>query len=140
MPGASGTRAADPRSKWKWSTKTALQAWASRRLDQSVRPGDTVGRFASDEFVVICEDAEDATDVLRVAERLTSDLGQPTFVDGEPVASIAAFDEYVRTKTRPGSVIRLEVRRGGTLQPVELTLTTPPARAPVAPMPPAKKP
>jgi len=63
-----------------------------------------------------------------------------SFVDGEPVASIAAFDEYLRTRTRPGSVIRLEVRRGGTLQPVELTLTAPPARAPVAPMPPAKKP
>ena len=62
-----------------------------------------------------------------------------SFVDGEPVASIAAFDEYIRTKTRPGSVIRLEVRRGGTLQPVEVTLTAPPARAPVAPMPPAKK-
>ncbi|HYH66553.1 MAG TPA: trypsin-like peptidase domain-containing protein [Urbifossiella sp.] len=58
-----------------------------------------------------------------------------SFVDGEAVASIAAFDDYLRTRTRPGSVVRLEVRRGGTLQPVELTLGTPPARAPVAPAP-----
>jgi S1-C subfamily serine protease len=62
-----------------------------------------------------------------------------SFVDGEPVGSIAAFDEYLRTRTRPGSTVRLEVRRGGTLQPVELTLTAPPARAPVAPQPPPKK-
>jgi serine protease Do len=62
-----------------------------------------------------------------------------SFVDGEPVASIAAFEEYLRTRTRPGSTVRLEVRRGGTLQPVEVTLAAPPARAPVAPPPPAKK-
>ena len=59
-----------------------------------------------------------------------------SFVDGEPVPSIAAFDAYLRTRTRPGGTIRVEVRRGGTLVPVELTLTAPPARAvPVPPMP-----
>ncbi|HEX4610354.1 MAG TPA: S1C family serine protease [Urbifossiella sp.] len=62
-----------------------------------------------------------------------------SFVDGEAVASIAAFEDYLRTRTRPGTTIRLEVRRGGTLQPVEVTLVAPPARAPAAPPPPAKK-
>jgi S1-C subfamily serine protease len=62
-----------------------------------------------------------------------------SFVDGEAVASISAFEEYLRTRTRPGSTIRLEVRRGGSLQPVEVTLSAPPARTPIAPMPPPKK-
>jgi diguanylate cyclase (GGDEF)-like protein/PAS domain S-box-containing protein len=64
---------------------------AARRLDQSVRPGDTVGRFAADEFVVICEDVENETDVLRVAERLASDLGEPSFVDGRTVSVTASI-------------------------------------------------
>lgn len=61
-----------------------------------------------------------------------------SFVDGVPVPSISDFDAYLRANTRPGSTIRLEVRRGGTLQAVEVTLAAPPARAPVAPPPPAK--
>jgi len=51
-----------------------------------------------------------------------------SFVDGEPVVSIKAFQEWIRKNTRPGSTIRLEVRRGEALHTVELTLTAPPAR------------
>ncbi|GIW85230.1 MAG: serine protease [Gemmataceae bacterium] len=51
-----------------------------------------------------------------------------SFVDGEPVVSIKAFQEWIRKNTRPGTTIRLEVRRGEALQTVELTLTAPPAR------------
>jgi serine protease Do len=61
-----------------------------------------------------------------------------SFVDGEPVGSIAAFQEFLRTRTRPGGTIRLEVRRGEGLQSVELTLGTPPPKPAPAP-PPAKK-
>lgn len=62
-----------------------------------------------------------------------------SFVDGEPVGSIAAFQEFLRARTRPGDTVRLEVRRGEGLQSVELTLGNPPPRvAPPAP-PPAKK-
>src|SRR5438477_1171475 len=42
-----------------------------------------------------------------------------SFVDGEPIVSIKAFEEYRKTRTRPGMTIRLEVRRGETLQTVE---------------------
>ncbi|MBX9579540.1 MAG: S1C family serine protease [Gemmataceae bacterium] len=61
-----------------------------------------------------------------------------SFVDGEPVGSIAAFHEFLRTRTRPGGTIRLEVRRGEGLQSVELTLGSPPPKPAAAP-PPAKK-
>jgi S1-C subfamily serine protease len=44
-----------------------------------------------------------------------------SFVDGEPIYSIKAFNEYIR-KTKPGMTLRLEVRRGENLQTVELKL------------------
>jgi serine protease Do len=59
-----------------------------------------------------------------------------SFIDGEPVISIKAFRDYVRKNTRAGSVVRLEVRRGETLETVELTLGAPPPR-PKPPAPPA---
>jgi serine protease Do len=43
------------------------------------------------------------------------------YVDGEPVVSIAAFKEVI-SKTRPGTALKLEVRRGEKLVSVELTL------------------
>jgi serine protease Do len=62
-----------------------------------------------------------------------------SFVDGEPVVSIQMFSEYIRERTRPGTTIRLEVRRGEALQTIEMTLTPHPARPAPAPMPPEKK-
>ena len=44
-----------------------------------------------------------------------------SFVDGEPIYSIKAFQDYIR-KTKPGMTLRLEVRRGESLQTVELKL------------------
>lgn len=43
------------------------------------------------------------------------------YLDGEPIASIAAFKELIH-KSRAGTVVKLEVRRGDKLVPVELTL------------------
>ena len=57
-----------------------------------------------------------------------------SFVDGEPVVSIKAFDEFVKKNTRAGTVVRLEIRRGEALQTVELTLGAQPAK-PAVPKP-----
>ncbi len=60
-----------------------------------------------------------------------------SFVDGEPIISIKAFDEFIRRNTRAGTVVRLEVRRGEALQTVELTLGAhPPKPKPPTPAPP----
>lgn len=59
-----------------------------------------------------------------------------SFIDGEPVVSIKAFDEFVRRNTRAGTVVRLEVRRGEALQTVEMTLGQQPAKPRTAPPPP----
>jgi serine protease Do len=57
-----------------------------------------------------------------------------SFVDGEPIYSIKSFQDYMK-KTRPGMTVRLEVRRGETLQTVEVKLDDYPKNFP-GPVPP----
>jgi diguanylate cyclase (GGDEF)-like protein len=47
------------------------------RIDEDLRPGDTVARFGGDEFVVLCEDVGSAQDAMDVAERLRILLAEP---------------------------------------------------------------
>jgi serine protease Do len=60
-----------------------------------------------------------------------------SFVDGEPVSSIKAFHDYMR-RTRPGTTVRFEVRRGDNLQTIELTLSEHPKSAAPPAFPPKK--
>jgi diguanylate cyclase (GGDEF)-like protein/PAS domain S-box-containing protein len=58
-----------------------LQAIARRLLD-SVRSDDVVGRLSGDEFVVIVHDAADRADVLRLADRVVAQVGAPLRLAG----------------------------------------------------------
>jgi serine protease Do len=49
------------------------------------------------------------------------------FVDGEPMSSVTAFKEYIK-QTRPGTQMKLEIRRGDKLVAVELTLAEQPRK------------
>ncbi|GBD19540.1 Diguanylate cyclase DosC [bacterium HR27] len=49
----------------------------ARRLVRNVRAGDTVARFAGDEFTVLLEGVSDPDEVRRVAERLIAALAEP---------------------------------------------------------------
>jgi diguanylate cyclase (GGDEF)-like protein/PAS domain S-box-containing protein len=54
----------------------------AERLRAAMRPADTVARFGGDEFVVVCEDA-DETAAARVATRIAEALSEPIDVAGQ---------------------------------------------------------
>ena len=70
------------------------------------------------------EDVFPGTPAEKVGLR-TNDL--ISFVDGEPIVSIKAFNEYLK-RTKPGDTVRLEVRRGDTLTTVDLKLAEHPPK------------
>ncbi|MDQ3452915.1 MAG: EAL domain-containing protein [Actinomycetota bacterium] len=78
------------------------------RLQLYLREGDSVARFSGDEFGVLLEDVDDTEEVMRIAERLSTALAEPTTVDDKEVAlraslgiaihshELAAADELLR--------------------------------------------
>ncbi len=58
---------------------------AAARLTICVRPGDTIARLGGDEFAVLLEDLDDMSDVVVVAERISSSIRAPFNVSGRDV-------------------------------------------------------
>jgi diguanylate cyclase (GGDEF)-like protein len=54
-----------------------LLAAVAPRLEQALRPGDTVARFGGDEFAVLAEDVGDERGATRIAERIAEALTRP---------------------------------------------------------------
>jgi diguanylate cyclase (GGDEF)-like protein/PAS domain S-box-containing protein len=57
----------------------------AQRLQQSVRPGDTVARFGGDEFVVLLDHVAEISDVVVVAGRIQDSVLQPLAIRGREV-------------------------------------------------------
>ena len=61
------------------------------RLKSQVRPGDTVGRFGGDEFVVVCPDVTEIGSVVAIAERLGTAFAEPMRVLGTDLVATASI-------------------------------------------------
>jgi diguanylate cyclase (GGDEF)-like protein len=84
-----------------------LLASVAPRLEQALRPGDTVARFGGDEFAILVEDISNERDATRVAERIAETLTRPFilrrrehFVSASIGISIGSGHE------EPGALIR----------------------------------
>jgi len=72
---------------------------SAARMTRAVRPGDTVGRFGGDEFVVLCEDVPDVDEAARIAERLHAALNPPVRVADNDVTVTASIGVAVTAVT-----------------------------------------
>jgi diguanylate cyclase (GGDEF)-like protein/PAS domain S-box-containing protein len=98
-------------------TADRLLVAVARRLQSSLRPTDTVARdepaptlarLGGDEFNVLLDDIRDASDAVRVAERLRRALEQPFEVDGHQVFTSATAGIAISATgyERPDDVLR----------------------------------
>lgn len=52
------------------------------RVSEVTRPGDIVGRFSGDEFLVLLDELDDPVDAVRIVERIRSALSVDAFIAG----------------------------------------------------------
>ena len=62
-----------------------------KRLQEVIRPGDTVARFGGDEFTMLLEDIGHAGQATRVAERIQMELAVPFRLQGQEVFATASM-------------------------------------------------
>jgi diguanylate cyclase (GGDEF)-like protein len=89
-------------------TGDELLVAVGRRLAASVRRHDTVARFGGDEFVIICEDLTDVSQVEELADRAIRALGEPFALDRAEVSVSASIGIAVTrgTSDRAASLLR----------------------------------
>jgi diguanylate cyclase (GGDEF)-like protein len=63
----------------------------AERLERTLRPVDTLARFGGDEFAILLSGMTDATDAVRVAQRIQEELSQPFVLDKNSAFATASI-------------------------------------------------
>jgi diguanylate cyclase (GGDEF)-like protein/PAS domain S-box-containing protein len=85
-----------------------LLVMIARRLELSLRPGDTVARLGGDEFTILLDDIHDVSDATRVADRIQHELNQPFHLGDQELYTSASIGIALSATgyDRPEDVLR----------------------------------
>jgi diguanylate cyclase (GGDEF)-like protein len=85
-----------------------LLVMVARRLELSLRPGDSVARLGGDEFTVLLDDIKHVEDATRVADRIQAELHAPFNLGGQEIYASASIGIACSNTgySRPEDVLR----------------------------------
>jgi diguanylate cyclase (GGDEF)-like protein/PAS domain S-box-containing protein len=63
----------------------------ARRLERSLRAGDTVARLGGDEFTALLDDLAEAGDAIRIAQRMSAEIARPIILADQEVVATASM-------------------------------------------------
>ena len=80
----------------------------AERLEKALRPVDTLARFGGDEFAILLSGMTDATDTVRVAQRIQDELTQPFVLDKNSAFATASIGIALSSSgyDRPEDILR----------------------------------
>jgi diguanylate cyclase (GGDEF)-like protein len=80
----------------------------AERLERTLRPIDTLARFGGDEFAILLSGMTDATDAVRVAQRIHDELTQPFVLDKNSAFATASIGIALSSSgyDRPDDILR----------------------------------
>lgn len=80
----------------------------AERLERTLRPVDTLARFGGDEFAILLSGMTDATDAVRVAQRIQDELTKPFVLDKNSAFATASIGIALSSSgyERPEDILR----------------------------------